>query len=125
MKRNLRFVAAIGLIVIGIAACSKGSGGDGGGTNPPPPQPPPCSSVSAKFSTDVSVIVQNSCATAGCHGAGSNNGPGPLLTFEQIRNAAASIKSAVVSRSMPRGSTLTAAQIQSISCWVDGGALNN
>ena len=113
-------------LIMVVAACSKGSNGDDGGPPPPPPPPPPsCSSTPAKFSADVNPIIQSNCATSGCHGSGSSNGPGPLLTFDQIRNAAASIKSAVVSKSMPLGGTLSNAQIQSISCWVDNGTLNN
>ncbi|HET6768383.1 MAG TPA: hypothetical protein VFH08_13325 [Chitinophagaceae bacterium] len=128
MKKSYRFITVIVALIIIVAACSKGSNGDGGGTPPPPPPPPSpssCSSTSAKFSADVNPIIQNSCAISGCHGNGSGNGPGALVTFEQIRNAASQIKTAVVNRSMPRGGTLSNAQIQIISCWVDNGALNN
>jgi hypothetical protein len=126
MKKKYQLIIIITVLVVGVAACSKPSTGNGGGTPPPPPSPPPtCSSVSAKFTADINPIIQNSCAIAGCHGTGSNNGPGPLLTFDQIRNSAASIKSAVVSKNMPRGATLSNAQIQQISCWVDNGARND
>jgi uncharacterized membrane protein len=53
------------------------------------------------------------------------NGPGALTTFNQIKNAASAIRSAVVSKRMPLGGSLTDAQIQSIACWADNGALNN
>lgn len=115
-------------MIIAFAACSKGSSND---ESTPAPQELPapasaCASTAAKFSTDISPIIQNSCATSsGCHGNGSVNGPGPLTSFDQIKNAASSIKSAVVSKRMPKVGSLTNAQIQSISCWVDNGALNN
>ena len=109
-----------------IMACSKGSG-TVNSPAPPPPTPPSssCNGVSAKFS-HVSPIIQNSCATSsGCHGNGSTNGPGALTNFDQIKNAASSIKSAVVSGRMPKGGSLSAADIKTISCWVDGGAQND
>jgi hypothetical protein len=129
MKAGLRHIMVMAIIMITIIACSKSTETDSGGNVVPPPQPPPtssCASVPAKFSTDISTIIQNSCAiSSGCHGNGSINGPGPLTTFNQIKNAAASIKSEVVSKRMPLGGSLTNSQIQSISCWVDNGALNN
>lgn len=127
MKINYLFFTILAGLIVLSEACTKDPGNNGGG-NPPPPPPPPvdCNTVSSKFSTDVNPIIQSSCATSiGCHGNGSNSGPGPLLTFDQIRNAAFSIKSAVISRRMPLTGTLSTAQIQSISCWVDNGMKND
>ena len=84
-----------------------------------------CDGVNASFATAVNPIIQSTCTSADCHGAGSVNGPGPLLTYDQIKNAAIDIKSAVVTRIMPKGSSLSSAQIKTISCWVDSGAPNN
>lgn len=123
MKKSFLFIMSLVIVVIVVTACSKGSG-----TGEPAPLPPPssCATTPAKFTTDVNPIIQNSCATgSGCHGNGSVNGPGPLTNFDQIKNAASSIKSAVVSKRMPIGGSLSNAQIQSISCWVDNGTSNN
>ena len=84
-----------------------------------------CDGANASFATDVMPIIESRCAKPDCHGAGSSNGPGALTSYTQIKNAAGQIKSAVVSRSMPEDGSLSASQIKSISCWVDGGALNN
>jgi hypothetical protein len=84
-----------------------------------------CDGVNASFAADVNPIIQSSCAKSGCHAAGSSNGPGALTSYEQIKNAAPLIKSAVVSRFMPEDGSLTNSQIKSISCWVDSGAPNN
>ncbi len=84
-----------------------------------------CSTVPARFATDVNPIIQTRCAVAGCHAAGSTNGRGPLTSYDLIKNAAVEIKSAVVSGFMPQGSSLTPAEIKAISCWVDAGAPNN
>lgn len=84
-----------------------------------------CDGSNASYAANVSPIIQKSCAVKDCHAAGSINGPGPLTNYNQIRNAAVSIQSAVVSRFMPQGSSLTLSQIKSINCWVTAGAPNN
>jgi hypothetical protein len=124
MKKGI-LVSLIAFVVI--ASCSKGGSDDGGGggtggggstVN--------CTGVASSFAADVSQIIQTKCATdATCHGAGSANGPGPLLTYTQISSAKVTIKSAVSSGSMPKVGTLTTAQKNSIICWIDAGAPNN
>jgi hypothetical protein len=85
-----------------------------------------CSGVVKSFSTDVNPIIQSNCATnSGCHGSGSTNGPGELLTYSEISNAKSAIRSAVISGTMPKNGSLTTAQINSIACWIDNGASNN
>lgn len=116
------------LIILGslflVASCSKsssGGGGNGGGG-----ATIDCTGVASAFAANVHPIIQSSCATdATCHGAGSANGPGPLLNYTQISAASATIKTAVASGTMPKTGTLTTAQKNSIICWVNGGALNN
>jgi hypothetical protein len=84
-----------------------------------------CDGVSTSFATNVNPIIQSNCAIPTCHATGSTNGPGPLTTYAQIKNVAVEIKSAVVSRFMPKTGSLTDGQIKTISCWVDSGAPNN
>jgi hypothetical protein len=85
-----------------------------------------CSGATKSFSSDVSPIIQSSCATnAGCHASGSVNRPGALTTYSQIFNARSDIRSAVSSGAMPQNGSLTTTQKNSIICWIDNGALNN
>jgi hypothetical protein len=77
------------------------------------------------FSGDASPVIRNSCATTGCHDNGSNNGPGPLTTYQQVFNARSGIRSSVATGRMPQGSSLSDAQKDAILCWIDGGAPNN
>jgi hypothetical protein len=117
------------LAVIIFISCSKSGGtdggtvggGGGGGTTLN------CSTVTNKaFAADVSPIISSTCAiNAGCHAAGSGNGPGPLTNYTQIFNARTTIRSSVSSGSMPKNSTLTTPQKNSIICWIDSGAPNN
>ena len=85
-----------------------------------------CSGAAKTFSSDVNPIIQATCTSnSGCHGSGSNNGPGELLTYSEIFNARSSIRSAVVSGSMPKTGSLTSAQKNAVICWIDNGASNN
>src|SRR5207244_2201640 len=84
------------------------------------------------FTKDVAPILQEKCQ--GCHRPGQM-GPMPLLTYEQARPWARSIKTKVVARDMPpwhldktvgiskfkNDVSLSDAQIDLISRWVDAG----
>ena len=126
MKKTILVIIAAFFI---IASCSKsgtgggggnggGGGGGGGSVN--------CTGVASAFAANVNPIIQSTCATdATCHGSGSLNGPGPLLTHSQIFSARAAIKTSVANGTMPKTGSLTAAQKNSIICWVDAGGPNN
>jgi len=86
---------------------------------------PDCSGSAPTYAATVSGIISSNCAASGCHAAGSNNGPGALTTYTQVKNAAVSIRSAVLNGSMPKNGSLTNAQKNNIICWIDAGAINN
>lgn len=123
---KLIFVSILLTSIIALAACKKssttsGGGGGGGGTT----FTPNCNGAAIVFSADVSPIFQSVCAQSGCHNSGSVNGPGALTNYTQINASKANIRAAVLSGSMPKNTTLTAAQKNSIICWIDAGAPNN
>jgi hypothetical protein len=115
MKIYISLVLVICTLII---ACSKGS-----------PVSPMNSSIDCSvpktFSADAAPVFQAKCALSGCHGTGSSNGPGELTTYQKIFNARNDIRNAIITRLMPQGSSLTDAQLNSIVCWIDGGAPNN
>ncbi len=118
------------LTVAAIVLLSNCSGDKDEALNPGGPQNPgnnaPCTNVAAAYAANVAPIIQTKCAIGSeCHGAGSTNGVGPLLTYDHAKSAAASIKAAVVAKTMPKTGSLTEAQISAILCWVDSGAPNN
>jgi len=119
MKKVL--IGATGIVMIIVVACSKGGNGTNGGME----TTVDCSGAAKSFATDVNPIIQGTCTNAGCHGTGSNNGPGPLLSFQQIFNARVAIRTAVANGSMPQNSSLSASQKNAILCWIDNGAANN
>lgn len=111
---NSFFVIAVLFIILN--ACKKN----------PDLGPVDCSGPAKSFATDVSPVIQASCATnSGCHATGSNNGPGPLLNYSQVFSARSDIRSSVASGHMPMNGTLTATERNAILCWIDNGATNN
>jgi len=119
MNKFFGILLIIILPVFFTLSCSK-DGGSGGGFTVD------CSIVTNKaFAADISPIIQASCNIAGCHAAGSFNGPGALTNYAQISSASSSIRPAIASGRMPQTGTLTTAQKNSIICWIDSGAPNN
>ena len=117
MKRIFAILIAAGTLY----ACSKSNaGGSGGGTV----ITPTCNGTKS-FASDVSPIIQSSCAISGCHAAGSVNGPGALTSYTQIFNARAAIRVAIANGSMPKTGSLTTEQRNTILCWIDDGAASN
>ena len=121
MKKAFLIIST-GFIIL--YSCSKDSGGNGGGGGGTTLN---CATVTNKaFALDVAPIIASACATnSGCHATGSGNGPGPLTTYSQIFAARSSIRSSVNAGTMPKNSSITTAQKNSILCWIDSGAPNN
>ena len=101
-----------------IYSCSKNSSDTGGSTVN-------CDVVEKSFATNVNPLIQTFCNQASCHNPGSINGPGPLTNYNQVFNARSTIRSVVQSGFMPQNTTLTAAQKNTIICWIDNGAPDN
>lgn len=127
----MKKTSVVFIFILLVIACSK-SDSSSPSTPAPAPAPTPtptptlnCSGIDSKFSSVVSVIIQNSCNITACHNAGSTNGPGPLTNFNQISAAATAIRNAVEAGRMPKTGSLTDAQKNAISCWVASGAPNN
>jgi hypothetical protein len=108
-------LVAFGVFVF--SACSKSADIPVNATDP-------CGSQKS-FASDVQPVIQASCATSGCHGATSQNGPGPLVTYSQIFNARSSILSAVSSGRMPPNGNLSASAKSTIICWINNGSPEN
>jgi hypothetical protein len=91
-----------------------------------PPRSGTTTCLNYSFTLDVSPIIQTNCNNgSGCHGAGSTNGPGSLVTYSEIKNASAQIKGSVLAGRMPLGSPLGATDLQIVNCWISNGSLNN
>tara|TARA_R100000789_G_scaffold93216_1_gene92244 strand:- start:427 stop:783 length:357 start_codon:yes stop_codon:yes gene_type:complete len=83
------------------------------------PDEDPCATIT--YNVHVKPIIDANCVQ--CHGTGGNF-PN-LTTYNGTSANAGIVKAETVSRRMPQGGSLTSAEIEAISCWVDSGALNN
>jgi len=120
----MKKILVIGTICILLFACSKSVSNKTNNTSGTTSID--CSGTAKTFSSDVSPIIQSSCATgSNCHAAGSNNGPGELITYTEIASASASIRAAVLAGIMPKTGSLTTAEKNTIICWIDSGSSNN
>jgi hypothetical protein len=116
--KSAKMIVSCAIAMIIISACSKNKETAIIGGNSID-----CSGPAKTFALDVKPLLNAACG--GCHGNGSNNGPGALTSYTEVSNAKASIRTAVVSGRMPQNSTLTAAQKNAIICWIDSGAPDN
>ncbi len=121
---KLLSITVISFTIFLIAACTKekGGGGGGGGSTPFVPN---CNGAATAFTANVLPIFQSVCSQSGCHNSGSINGPGALTNYAEINNARGNIRAAIISGAMPKNTTLSAAQKNTIICWVDAGAPDN
>lgn len=76
---------------------------------------PDCSGTAKSFSADVLPVISNKCA--GCHTNYS--------AYSQIAGDRSSIRSKVADGSMPKGTSLTTTEKNTVLCWIDNGAPNN
>jgi hypothetical protein len=84
-----------------------------------------CSTVPKSYSANVDPIIQNTCNTVGCHNTGSINGPGALTNYSQVFANRSAIRTAIANGTMPKNTSLSTSQRNSIICWIDSGAPNN
>ncbi|MEY3322854.1 MAG: hypothetical protein RLZZ417_2437 [Bacteroidota bacterium] len=89
----------------------------------------PCSTVT--FKTDISPIIIQTCAIKSCHVSGT--GLGDYTNYTGLGKEATNgsfKKEVIMNKSMPprnsNGPTsLTAAQLEKFTCWINAGAPNN
>lgn len=127
MRKALSYIAGMILAITGIISCSKGgsSGSGNGNGNGGGGGIVDCSTVAKSFSANVNPLIQTFCNQAACHNPGSTNGPGSLTNYTEVFNARTAIRTAIITGTMPQNTTLTIAQKNTITCWIDAGALNN
>lgn len=105
-----------------IASCSKRQAGE---IKPEPPATgtPPAAAVS--YAAFVQPLFQSRCS--GCHAAGrSAAGAWTFNGHASILSTASSLRQVVlISKTMPRGGTLSVTELSSLQAWFDNGLPNN
>ncbi|OOG76724.1 2-polyprenyl-6-methoxyphenol hydroxylase [Algoriphagus sp. A40] len=92
----------------------------------PPPSAVRCETSNPLLSADVSPIIQQNCAVAGCHVSGT--GRADFTIKDNILQYASTIMANTQSGFMPpagSGRSITATQKELIYCWVTKGAQDN
>jgi uncharacterized membrane protein len=88
-------------------------------------QPVDCTTVAAKFNSDVLPLITTKCAISNCHDASAAGGR-IFQTYAQISAAKDRINArAVVEKSMPQTGPLLPAEVNILKCWIESGAPNN
>jgi len=118
MSRNQTICLFIAFGYFFLSACSKKQAEE---ITPSPPTAPGVPPVQVSYTDFVAPLLQARCA--GCHAAGRQAAPIFTLSgYASITANADRIKNAVlVKKSMPIGTALTAAQLQSLQDWFDQG----
>ena len=80
----------------------------------------------ASYKNDIIPIIELHCAISNCHD-GSNTALPDWTNYTTVQSLAETIKTRTSNETMPppERQGLKPSEIQSISCWVDDGALNN
>lgn len=116
MKKS--FITIISIVIFTytlLIACSKSSSTTTTTTNS-------SCNANTSYATTISPLFNTSCNLSGCHD-GLN--AASLNSYQVVHDNAAQIKASISSGRMPKGSTLSNAQKNSIYCWIDNGAKNN
>jgi hypothetical protein len=85
-----------------------------------------CTTINAKYSTDIAPLMSSKCTTSGCHDAASNAAGLTLENYAQVSALAGSINQrCIVARTMPPSDVLTATEYSKLKCWIISGVPNN
>ncbi len=89
-----------------------------------------CDTVTVSFSSNIKPIFIQSCATSGCHNAGTSASGYTLENYNQIASnieiSLKTIKHESTVSGMPKfQAPLHDSLIQKIECWISQGKLNN
>ena len=86
-----------------------------------------CNPEMVSFSKFILPLINNSCATTGCHVQGGS-GNGLFENYDQVKvkiDNGSFEQRVLVSKDMPPSQNLSDCQIKTIRKWIDEGALNN
>ena len=86
-----------------------------------------CDTTTVSFTADIMPIINNSCATVGCHVQGGS-GVGIFENYTQIKSKVddgSFEQRVVVQQDMPPSGPLSDCQIKHIKKWINDGAPDN
>jgi hypothetical protein len=81
--------------------------------------------IEATYTKDVKTIIDNNCATSGCHSSSSQSAGIALSTFEEVKFGFTDLDSwiQIETNRMPKSYNLTPGEKEYIKNWIDNGYL--
>lgn len=85
-----------------------------------------CGTTTFKYSSDISVVLNNKCNTSGCHNASAAGGIN-LTTYTTVKDKSSNIRTRVNNNTMPPAGSpaLTADEKTKLFSWIDACSPNN
>jgi hypothetical protein len=116
MKIKFALLSVLGLSLV-LTSCKKGD-----------PITYDCTGLTPTYTSDVKVLMDNKCATSGCHSANSKADGKDFSSYSAVKNDASkssfmgSMQHLSGYKAMPQGGTkLSDTELQTISCWISNG----
>ena len=117
-KQNLIFLLAA--ITAMLFACSKKQAEELKPETPTPNGPTPVTTANVTYTNFAGALFQTKCNS--CHGAnGGMKGVWALNGLASIKNDARVANSVLVTKTMPRGGSITTSERELLQAWVDKG----
>ena len=119
MTNYIKFFSLFFMAIVIILSCKKDKKKD------EDPKQADCSSMSVKYTSYVSKILESRCTQTSCHAAGSSNGD-----YTSYNGIKAVVSNGAFERRvfdenptvMPPGGSLPKATLDSLWCWLEKGA---
>lgn len=119
VNQHRRIYLAIALIYLALASCTNNQAEEIKPERPPVAEPP--STTAVTYSNFVQGLMQTKCQ--GCHGPGA--AAAGAFTFNGYAsvtaNSARIRQTVLVSKTMPKGGSLSPAELESLTKWFDNG----
>jgi hypothetical protein len=117
-KMNI-IIASITLLMIIAISCKKAT-----------PTTYDCTGIAPTYTADVKPLMDNNCATSGCHSASAKASGKDYSSYTAVKSLATenafmgSMQHLSGYDNMPKGgSKLSDAQLKTISCWIQNGMI--
>lgn len=79
-----------------------------------------CSTINAKYTTDIKPIIAANCTSSGCHPSYAN-----YADLKSIADNGALNTEVLDKKRMPKSGSLSLDDRKKIKCWIDSGSPNN
>jgi PBP1b-binding outer membrane lipoprotein LpoB len=79
-----------------------------------------CDTTNQKYSTGINTLINNNCATAGCHVTGATSPD--LSSYQKVKDNITRVKvRAIDQKTMPAAGPLSVCDINKLTAWINAG----